>query len=656
METARTHDRERKKDCIDSEPDNLQVSLYKHQPINLDRPAIRLLKLLGGHWSDEIQCNIFSGWFDEYETMIPYAALSYVWGSTRKTLNITIDNIKIEVTQNLHVALQYLRHEKEDRILWVDAICINQNNTHEKMHQIRQMGDIYKKAEEVIVWLGDGTDKTNFTMDTMMRLQEYRLEYGGDWRGLAEHWIRYQQLLIENFEEKVLTGMDELLQRSWFRRIWILQEIANARVATVHCGKFSVSARIFARFPVLLSLLVGSDAPFDIPYHCQSVLDIMPGLSRKESWWEKDRRLHTLLVKFRDSQATDNRDMIYALLGISSDAQDSDILYLGYDRPLRRVVQDTISFIIRKRHSGMAHTQYHASLYDFLDWTLPQLLENMEELNSVILGEASECGKIQLVRSLLGTDDIKIDLKDKHGLTPLDRAARKNHLYIMHLLIKASAERIFEDTDYNRKLLLHAVNSRDEICIGQLLERDSVRTLVLEAKDERQRTPLALAVRNGDTAIVRMLLEKGADYEAKDEEQRTPLFLAVWNGKPVVVQLLLDKGANYEAKDKDNRTPLSLASRKIDTTITNLLLEAGAKFPITEKTQNAICKLLRIIWRIIVQVLADILSWNFRIFRIFGPRRLYRVFGIWGILHLFLPLVVFEFRNCFMGRRGHRRN
>jgi ankyrin repeat protein len=86
----------------------------------------------------------------------------------------------------------------------------------------------------------------------------------------------------------------------------------------------------------------------------------MPGFSREESWWRQNRNLYTLLVKFRESKATDERDIIYALLGISSNAFRSDILYPDYRKSLQQVIQDTTSFLL-------GHTSQDNSLYKFLD-------------------------------------------------------------------------------------------------------------------------------------------------------------------------------------------------------------------------------------------------------------------------------------------------
>ncbi|ESZ98830.1 ankyrin repeat and SAM domain containing protein 6 [Sclerotinia borealis F-4128] len=646
------------------------MNLYRQQSINLDRPTIRLLQLLKGNVREPIRCNLLIAWFNQPESVIPYAALSYTWGCTEKSVKITVDNTTIKITSNLYSALRHLRLEDKDRILWIDAICINQDNVQEKIHQIRQMDAIYKAAEEVIVWLGDGTENTDFTMNSMTRLQEFRLNLGGDWRGAAKVWLHFQQSIMYKYEERSRLGMSELLERPWFRRIWILQEIANARVATVCCGKFSVSARIFAQFPDLVRTISHyKSVPFKIPGHCQSVLDIMPGLSRKESWWEKGRELHTLLVKFRHSEATDDRDMIYALLDISSDARDSDILDPKYDKSLQKVIHETISFIIHKKYSHTTHTNHDASLYEFLNWTLPMFLENLEELNSVILGIASQDGKEHLVKLLLATDGIKIDLKDNNGRTPLQRASQGGHQVIVQLLLEGSTERTkFQDSGYNRGLLLWAVGSGKEGAVRSLLEKDAD----LEAKYENGQTSLSLAARNGQTTIVTLLLEKGADREARAKNGQTPLSIAVEGGQMDVVNLLLRGGAKSETKDNNGQTPLSIAAKNGQADIVNLLLISGARFNI--KDNNKIFNIQQIFTQCIV-TLCDFLLGSLRLiqflvraalriifeceffFGMFGCLRMVRIYGFFGFYRIFLPWAI---RMCWNevagGGWNHRRD
>ncbi|KAF2461212.1 heterokaryon incompatibility, partial [Lineolata rhizophorae] len=83
-----------------------------------------------------------------------YEALSYTWGDALDRHSIACEGKTIRVTANLLSALQHLRQPDVTRILWVDAVCINQGNIAERDAQVRMMGDIYRMAARVLVWLG----------------------------------------------------------------------------------------------------------------------------------------------------------------------------------------------------------------------------------------------------------------------------------------------------------------------------------------------------------------------------------------------------------------------------------------------------------------------------------------------------------------------
>lgn len=170
--------------------------------------------------------------------------------------------------------------------MWIDGLCIDQgkDNDKEKTSQIQQMGTIYKRAERVIFWLGQATYETNVIMDSMKLLDKESMFYPrNSWKFSDQGWrmvwsITQPELreIHSNLEATQRTGLELLFKRSWFRRVWILQEVVMAAQAVVVCGEKSVSARIFALVPHLLGV--------EPEAHCQSVLDVMPGSSREQSW------------------------------------------------------------------------------------------------------------------------------------------------------------------------------------------------------------------------------------------------------------------------------------------------------------------------------------------------------------------------------------
>jgi Heterokaryon incompatibility protein (HET) len=86
-----------------------------------------------------------------------YEALSYVWGDPLIRENIELDGVEFQVTTNLHAALRHLRWVTRPRLLWIDAVCINQTNPAERSKQVSLMTEIYKHAKQVIIWLGESS-------------------------------------------------------------------------------------------------------------------------------------------------------------------------------------------------------------------------------------------------------------------------------------------------------------------------------------------------------------------------------------------------------------------------------------------------------------------------------------------------------------------
>ena len=147
-------------------------NLTVYQP--LERNRIRIVTIQPGELGDDITISLSSVKFSERKPPL-YEALSYVWGSSsdRKRINVAgIPNGSLDVTHNLYAALKYLRHADKPRTMWIDAICIHQNDDLEKGPQVALMGDIYRLADRVVVWLGseaDGSDRAMALIDNIGR-------------------------------------------------------------------------------------------------------------------------------------------------------------------------------------------------------------------------------------------------------------------------------------------------------------------------------------------------------------------------------------------------------------------------------------------------------------------------------------------------------
>ena len=122
---------------------------FGYHELDHESRAFRLMRLLPSvDFDAEICCELFESSLDNCPR---YEALSYVWGDANITVPIQLHDTTRSVTTNLGLALRYLRLAEEERIVWVDALGINQADSLEKDHQVRQMRSIYAGAERVIV-------------------------------------------------------------------------------------------------------------------------------------------------------------------------------------------------------------------------------------------------------------------------------------------------------------------------------------------------------------------------------------------------------------------------------------------------------------------------------------------------------------------------
>jgi hypothetical protein len=172
---------------------------------------IRLLRLYPDKaFATPIRCELFHYSLEHAgDSAHPYDALSYVWGDQSNPKSIFVENREstsfqdLSVTRNLYSALLRLRHRFIERIIWVDAVCISQNDDREKEQQIQLMAKIYGHSTRVIVWLGESENNSDL--------------------GLRELQIAGRKSKNSMANEETQQAIWALLQRPWFRRIWVYE-------------------------------------------------------------------------------------------------------------------------------------------------------------------------------------------------------------------------------------------------------------------------------------------------------------------------------------------------------------------------------------------------------------------------------------------------
>ncbi|KAL6904743.1 heterokaryon incompatibility domain-containing protein [Trichoderma evansii] len=352
--------------------------------------AFRLIKLFRGRWNDEIRCklNVYSRDGAFYPS---YKALSYVWGRWRRDPpKILVNDHAVKVTNNLEMALRHLREEDDDIILWIDALCINQNNTAERSSQVSQMRSIYSTASEVIIFLGDGLDYSAAHLrskhsprhcrkfgidDTNISLAHQTLDAwkASALKGPVQALELFSFLAVitqfpdsssllkffEDFPEAHVTALFETLRRSllvpWWDRIWVVQEAVVAQNITVRYGEVAASWDLLVEVTKALSRwdFAAMRYPSSISADCLKVFHLLSRISdldrfRRDWRFVQSTDLLSLLRHFGHRKASDNRDRVYALLGLCN---ESVALRPNYQLDQTQVYTASVLAIIKNTRS-----------------------------------------------------------------------------------------------------------------------------------------------------------------------------------------------------------------------------------------------------------------------------------------------------------------
>ncbi|KAI4957284.1 hypothetical protein J4E86_005758 [Alternaria arbusti] len=151
----------RPKVCDETQND----TIYRPLPLG---DFIRVLRLQPGDNDHDINCGLEI--VDIEQSKGSYEAISYVWGDPNDTVEVQCDGLRVPITISLADALRNFRHTSEPRVLWADALCINQKDDQEKGHQVKRMGEVYANAKRTLVWLG--CDEPNIGADTFALILE----------------------------------------------------------------------------------------------------------------------------------------------------------------------------------------------------------------------------------------------------------------------------------------------------------------------------------------------------------------------------------------------------------------------------------------------------------------------------------------------------
>ena len=318
---------------------------------------IRLLHLHAGQPKDYVTCHFSTISLDDHE--IVYDALSYVWGETTEGRFVIVEGIQTEVTDNLWQALDGLRDLNKERILWVDALCINQSDDRERSDQVAHMNAIYTSASTVEIWLGEPYEG----IETALRfIKEFATGFTADGEAVSyEHLgdtipddydpdASDDELLDENGREAIalLRTVCEFAYRPWFGRVWTVQEFFLAKDSTFHCGAHTLNGATFKQALYHLGKHNKSCCAVRIPFGLKNELSNFFLFSHGLRQLGMIRMSFLECVSaFRFRKATNSRDKIYGLMGLGIE-EATELVRPDYTLPVENVYEDFVIALLHR--------------------------------------------------------------------------------------------------------------------------------------------------------------------------------------------------------------------------------------------------------------------------------------------------------------------
>lgn len=251
-----------------------------------------------------------------------YEAISYCWGYSGQTSELFVDGEKFLVNSSLAEALQNFRLEVP-RVVWVDGLCINQDDWDERLRQVKLMDDIYSMASNVRVWLGHADERTETAFNSIRDIGR-----GSAIADLKDH-RNNEPLDITLF----LRCMLSVYERPWFERLWVMQEHWLCKRCFFHCGSHIVGTVFIDKTARAIG---GSNLLDTIPSAEANYLfnRLLARLSRTGSTWSNINpgkvameSNYAILSAALSLKCTNPKDRVFGLMGVAPFLKAMNVTY-----------------------------------------------------------------------------------------------------------------------------------------------------------------------------------------------------------------------------------------------------------------------------------------------------------------------------------------
>jgi hypothetical protein len=349
-----------------------------------DSPKFSKKRLFGDSSPPPLKCSIIHTSLDNYTTQEApssawrgltqrshpkYFALSYVWGDPDPVCEITINGAPAKIARSLHEALSSIRDNTDFRIIWADAICINQNDNIEKSWQVQQMTSIYKYADTVIAWLGPSSGDSDLAMSTLQAvnrlLKKESFRKAKRYEDPSAYAQRQLQQTLDKFLMKRSTefkAITKVWKRPYWTRVWIIQEIAISRKTLFLCGSYQsedvevalLAVSEFASYTVWTD----NDPPKLLSMGEIYLINRQPEFMKITDMAQQlqNHCLYQLLFYCHGGshgyRAFNPRDYVYAILGLAADQRSLGIV-IDYEKSTELVYNDVVRRVVASGYTDI---------------------------------------------------------------------------------------------------------------------------------------------------------------------------------------------------------------------------------------------------------------------------------------------------------------
>ncbi|RSL83702.1 hypothetical protein CEP51_004343 [Fusarium floridanum] len=353
-----------------------KLTMFIYEPISKVNKEFRLIRLACDTGAEVINLELCHASAND---QVPYHAVSYVRGNPKDTARVTVDGEEFVISGNLLSLLRQLLRAGVTSWLWADSICINQTDLEEKTWQVNAMDQIYSNAKLVYLWLGPGTPRTDKAMKLLCEYGRELVEELGptdDWDMDEANPQLYEALstkkkprsnahpvakfLYKMYNEPglhrrddkrplskypLMDGLRNLLERPFWRRVWIVQEVTLARDALLLCGDESMPIQYFIEAIDVIrewTEIFNELSNFSFLWGLGQVFFTTSTLMlRKLRMAGRERSLVHVLLGFGTLTgprylASEPRDLVFGLLGVVRE-RDSFGLHADYTEPVGTV-------------------------------------------------------------------------------------------------------------------------------------------------------------------------------------------------------------------------------------------------------------------------------------------------------------------------------